>query len=74
MYLQYAGKLDALASRREPSYSRMKQLWKNISLVRFLEDIKSHPEEGECDKISLTPCKAPPKVSSTPINKQPLHL
>ena len=35
--------------------------------VRFLEDIKSHREEGECGKRSSTLCKTP-KVSSTPTN------
>ena len=43
-------------------------------MIWFLEDIKSHREEGECHKRSLTPYKTPPKVSSThQPNMQPLY-
>ena len=36
-------------------------------MIRFLEDIKSHREEGECHKRSSTPCsKTPLKVNSAP--------
>ena len=35
-------------------------------MIKFLEDIKPHREEGECHKRSSTPCKTPLKVNSTP--------
>ena len=58
---------DVLGSDHEPSCSRIEQLkGKKCYLIRFLEDIKSHREEGECHKRSLTPCKTPPKISLTP--------
>ena len=58
---------DVLASDHEPSCSRIEQLkGKKCYLIRFLEDIKSHREEGECHKRSSTPCKTPPKISLTP--------
>ena len=58
---------DVLASDHEPSCSQIEQLkGRKCYLIRFLEDIKSHSEEGECHKRSSTLCKAPPKVSPTP--------
>ena len=53
---------DVLASDRGPSCSRIEQLkGKTFYLIRFLEDIKSHREEGECHKRSSTLCKTPLK-------------
>ena len=47
---------DVLASDRGPSRSRLEQLkGKKFYLVRFLQDIKSRREEGECDTRSSTP-------------------
>ena len=48
--------LKTLASDCGPSCSRLEQLkGKKFHLVRFLEDVKSHREEGECDTRSSTP-------------------
>ena len=61
--------LYVIASDSGPSCSRIEQLkGKKFYLIMFLEDIKSHREEGEFHKRSSTPCKTPLKVSPTPTN------
>ena len=51
---------DVLASDHRPFCFRIEQLQgKKFYLVRFLEDFKSHREEGEMDRKISTPCKTP---------------